>query len=161
MVDIYDAATSQRCYSPAKPPVQALYEIRTFCKGFFDPKIEQAFYEIIPPFPVGQMVKLSNGIEAAVVDFNPRFPERPKVQGLKAPNGERFADPSLERNRFGTSHRSAHGCRSATQTCVPSSRRSKRATLLSRSAFSLALATAERCASYDFSDKRPIGTLRQ
>jgi HD-GYP domain-containing protein (c-di-GMP phosphodiesterase class II) len=96
VVDIFDAATSQRCYSPAKPPVQALHEMRTYCKGFFDPKIEQAFYEIIPPFPVGQVVRLSNGIEAAVVDFNPRFPERPKVQGIKAPNGERFADPSLE-----------------------------------------------------------------
>jgi HD-GYP domain-containing protein (c-di-GMP phosphodiesterase class II) len=96
VVDIFDAATSQRCYSPAKPSVQAIHEMRNYCKGFFDPKIEQAFYEIIPPFPVGQVVKLSNGVEAAVVDFNPRFPERPKVQGIRAPSGERFADPSLE-----------------------------------------------------------------
>ncbi|MGC4004715.1 MAG: HD-GYP domain-containing protein [Pirellulales bacterium] len=96
VVDVYDAATAQRCYSPAKPPVRVLHEMRTWCQGFFDPVIEQAFYEIIPPFPVGSIVRLSNGIEAAVVDFNPRHPTRPKVQGLRDPNGERFRDPSQE-----------------------------------------------------------------
>jgi HD-GYP domain-containing protein (c-di-GMP phosphodiesterase class II) len=96
VVDVYDAATSTRVYQSAKYPVQALYEMRTACKGYFDPQIEQAFYQIIPPFPIGQVVTLSNGVEAAVVDFNPRQPVRPKVQGLRAPNGERFHDPSLE-----------------------------------------------------------------
>ncbi|MBL9085208.1 MAG: HD-GYP domain-containing protein [Planctomycetales bacterium] len=96
MADIYDAATSQRVYSPAKPSVQVLHEMRTWCQGAFDPIVEQAFYEVIPPFPIGQIVKLSNGIEAAVVDFNPRFPVSPKVQCLRTPSGERFEDPSLE-----------------------------------------------------------------
>ena len=96
VVDVYDAATSQRVYSAAKYPVQALHEMRTYCRGFFDPHVEQAFYQIIPPFPIGQVVVLSNGIEAAVVDFNPKHPVRPKVQGLRSPSGERFADPSLE-----------------------------------------------------------------
>ena len=96
VVDIYDAATSQRCYSAAKLPVQVLHEMRTWCKGFFDPIVEQAFYEIIPPFPLGQVVTLNNGVQAAVVDFNPRYPVRPKVQGMRTPTGERIADPSLE-----------------------------------------------------------------
>lgn len=96
VVDVYDAATSQRVYSAAKFPVQVLHEMRTWCRGFFDPRVEQAFYQIIPPFPVGQVVKLSNGVEAVVVDFNARQPLRPKVQGLRSPGGERFADPSLE-----------------------------------------------------------------
>ena len=96
MVDIYDAATSQRCYSEAKPPVRVLDEMRRFCKGFFDPIVESAFYRIIPPFPIGQVVTLSNGIEAVVVDFNPNYPVRPKVQCLRAPDGQRFHDPSLE-----------------------------------------------------------------
>ena len=96
VVDVYDAATSQRVYQAAKLPVHALYEMRNACRGFFDPTIEQAFYQIIPPFPIGQVVNLSNGVEAVVVDFNPRFPERPKVQGLRDPNGARYADPSLE-----------------------------------------------------------------
>jgi HD-GYP domain-containing protein (c-di-GMP phosphodiesterase class II) len=96
VVDVYDAATSQRVYQNAKLPVHALYEMRTVCRGFFDPHIEQAFYQIIPPFPIGQMVTLSNGVEAVVVDFNSKHPERPKVQGLCDPNGVRYDDPSLE-----------------------------------------------------------------
>jgi HD-GYP domain-containing protein (c-di-GMP phosphodiesterase class II) len=96
VVDVYDAATSQRCYSPAKLPVQVLHEMRTWCKGFFDPVVEQAFYEIIPPFPIGHVVTLNNGVQAVVVDFNPRAPVRPKVQGIRLPTGERVADPALE-----------------------------------------------------------------
>ncbi len=96
IADVYDAATSARCYSGAKLPIQALYEMRTYCRGFFDPVVEEAFYQIIPPFPIGQVVTLTNGIEAAVVDFNPRHPLRPKVQGLKDPQGLPLADPALE-----------------------------------------------------------------
>ena len=91
VVDVYDAATSQRVYQAAKLPVHALFEMRTACRGFFDPQIEQAFYQIIPPFPIGQVVTLSNGVEAVVVDFNPKHPERPKVQGLRDPSGERVS----------------------------------------------------------------------
>ena len=96
VVDVYDAATSRRCYSGAKPPVQVLHEMRTICKGNFDPVVERAFYQIVPPFPIGQIVTLSNGVEAAVVDFNPRFPAQPKVQGIRDPVGSRYRDPSLQ-----------------------------------------------------------------
>jgi HD-GYP domain-containing protein (c-di-GMP phosphodiesterase class II) len=95
MADIYDAATAKRCYSEAKLPVQVIYELHTYCRGAFDPVIEQAFYEIIPPFPIGQIVTLSDGVEAVVVDFNHRRPFRPKVQGIRAASGERFDDPAL------------------------------------------------------------------
>jgi len=94
--DVYDAATTARCYSEAKLPVQALYEMRTQCVGFFDPVVEQAFFQVIPPFPIGQVVTLSNGVEAAVVDFNPKRPFRPKVQGIRDSNGQPFAEPALE-----------------------------------------------------------------
>ena len=95
IADMYDAATAKRCYCEAKLPVQVLYELRTFCRGAFDPEIEKAFFEIMPPFPIGQIVTLSDGVEAVVVDFNRRRPYRPKVQGIRAPSGERFADPAL------------------------------------------------------------------
>ena len=96
MADVYDAATSQRCYSDAKLPVEVLHEIRTRCRGFFDPVVEEAFHQTVPAFPIGQVVRLSNGIEAAVVDFNPHYPVQPKVQCLRAPDGQRFANPALE-----------------------------------------------------------------
>jgi HD-GYP domain-containing protein (c-di-GMP phosphodiesterase class II) len=96
LADIYDAATSQRCYSGAKLPAQALYEMQHGCQGFFDPVVEAMFYRIVPPFPIGQVVTLSNGVEAAVVDFNPDCPTRPKVRCLRTPAGQRFGHPSLE-----------------------------------------------------------------
>jgi HD-GYP domain-containing protein (c-di-GMP phosphodiesterase class II) len=96
VADVYDAATSARCYSLAKLPVKVLHEMRTWCRGFFDPTVERAFYEIIPPFPLGQVVTLSNRMEAVVVDFNPRCPTRPRVQCLRTPSGQQFDDPALE-----------------------------------------------------------------
>jgi HD-GYP domain-containing protein (c-di-GMP phosphodiesterase class II) len=96
MADVYDAATSKRCYSPAKLPVQALHEMRTSCRGFFDPIVEAAFYQVVPPFPIGQVVTLCDGVEAVVVDFNPGYPTRPKVQCLRTPDGIRYECPPLE-----------------------------------------------------------------
>jgi hypothetical protein len=96
IADVYDAATSQRCYSSAKLPVQALHEMRTLCQGFFDPIVEAAFYQVVPPFPIGQVVSLSDGVEAVVVDFNPSYPTRPKVQCLRTPDGSRYECPALE-----------------------------------------------------------------
>jgi HD-GYP domain-containing protein (c-di-GMP phosphodiesterase class II) len=96
IADVYDAATSKRCYSEAKLPVQVLHEIHTRCQGFFDPVVQEAFLRTVPPFPIGQVVELSNGIEAVVVDFNPYYPVQPKVQCLRTPSGERFANPALE-----------------------------------------------------------------
>jgi HD-GYP domain-containing protein (c-di-GMP phosphodiesterase class II) len=96
VADIYDAATTERCYSAAKLPVQVLHEMRTRCQGFFDPVVARAFYRTVPAFPIGQVVTLCDGVEAVVVDFNPDFPTRPKVQCLRTPDGQRFADPALE-----------------------------------------------------------------
>ena len=95
ITDMYDAATAKRCYSDAKLPVQVLYELRTLCAGAFDPVVEKAFHEVIPPFPIGQIVTLCDGIDAVVVDFNPKRPFRPKVQGIRSASGERFTDPAL------------------------------------------------------------------
>jgi len=96
LADVYDAATSKRCYSEAKPPVRVLHEMRSFCRGFFDPVIEEAFYRTVPPFPIGQVVQLSDGCEAVVVDFNADYPTRPKVQCLRRPDGQRYDCPALE-----------------------------------------------------------------
>jgi len=94
--DVYDAATSRRCYSSAKLPVQVIHEMQTFCRGFFDPVVMETFYRTVPAFPIGQMVALDNGAEAVVVDFNAEQPVRPKVQCIKDPAGETIRDPGLE-----------------------------------------------------------------
>jgi len=88
VADVYDAATMRRCYSEAKLPVQVLCEMRHQCRGFFDPQIESVFYQTVPPFPIGQTVGLSDGVEAVVVDFHPSSPARPRVKRLRSPKGE-------------------------------------------------------------------------
>lgn len=94
VADVYDAATSRRCYSGPKPPAQVLYEMRTTCRNFFDPVVERAFYKMIPPFPVGQRVALNDGHEAVVVDFSPEHPWHPRVQLITDPRGETISDPT-------------------------------------------------------------------
>jgi HD-GYP domain-containing protein (c-di-GMP phosphodiesterase class II) len=93
--DVFDAATTNRCYSRAKLYVQALHEMQYECADFFDPVVLRAFLEVIPAFPLGQVVTLSNGAEAVVVDFNPRHALRPKVQCIRDTAGCEIADPSL------------------------------------------------------------------
>jgi HD-GYP domain-containing protein (c-di-GMP phosphodiesterase class II) len=93
--DVFDAATTNRCYSRAKTYVEALHEMRTSCAPFFDPMVLDAFCEIIPAFPLGQVVTLSSGAEAVVVDFNPRHALRPKVQCIRDTAGCEVADPTL------------------------------------------------------------------
>lgn len=88
VADVFDAITSKRAYSDAKPSVQALAEILKYNRGFFDPVVERAFFEVMPAFPIGALVRLSNDFEAAVVDFSPDHPCRPKVKPIRYPNGE-------------------------------------------------------------------------
>ena len=93
--DVFDAATTARCYSGAKLAVQALFEMQTYCSSFFDPVVSDAFYRIIPPFPIGQIVTLSSGEEAVVIDFNPNVANRPKVQVIRDASGHPVSNPSL------------------------------------------------------------------
>lgn len=86
--DVFDAATSKRVYSDAKPSVQVLSEMLKYNVGCFDPVVQQAFYEIVPPFPIGTLVTLTNGFRAAVVDYDPIHPCQPKVKPIQYPDGE-------------------------------------------------------------------------
>lgn len=96
LCDVYDAATTARCYSGAKPSVQALWEIREKFAGAFDPVVEAAFYEVVPAFPLGTSVTLSDGSEAAVVEFDPLAPTQPVVRLIKSPDGAKTGRPDLE-----------------------------------------------------------------
>jgi HD-GYP domain-containing protein (c-di-GMP phosphodiesterase class II) len=89
--DVYDAATSARIYSPPKPPVQVLHEMRTVCRGSFDPMVEKAFFEIVPPFPIASLVTLSTGDQAVVVEHNRHDSCRPRVKLLRDPSGALYA----------------------------------------------------------------------
>lgn len=93
IADVFDAITSRRVYSDAKPSVQALWEMLRYNRGFFDPVVERAFFEIMPAFPLGSVVRLSNGFEAAIVDFSPDHPCAPKVKPIRYPDGAKCQYP--------------------------------------------------------------------
>ena len=48
----------------------------------FDPNVLRALVEVVPPYPPGSRVTLSDGGEAIVIDHQPADPCRPKVQRL-------------------------------------------------------------------------------
>jgi hypothetical protein len=62
--------------------VQILHLMRTQYAGRLDPQILRVLPSIIPPFPPGATLKLSDGTLAAVTQFHPREPYYPTVQRL-------------------------------------------------------------------------------
>ncbi len=63
--------------------VQILHLMRTTHAGRIDPQILRVLPSIIPPYPPGAQLKLSDGTFAAVTQFHPREPYYPTVRRLK------------------------------------------------------------------------------
>lgn len=66
--------------------VQILHLMRTRYAGRVDPQILRMLPSIIPPYPPGATVKLSDGTFAAVIAFHPREPYYPTVRRLQREN---------------------------------------------------------------------------
>ncbi len=83
IADVYDAMTSDRPYRRAIPPNDALEYIMGGAGRLFDFKMAQTFVRKIIPYPVGSLVKLSNGDVAVVEKVNINYPMRPKVKAIR------------------------------------------------------------------------------
>ncbi|MFN3167449.1 MAG: HD-GYP domain-containing protein [Phycisphaeraceae bacterium] len=59
----------------------------------FDPNVLRALVEVVPPYPPGSRVTLSDGGEAIVIDYRPDDPCRPTVQRLP---GNQLPEPEEE-----------------------------------------------------------------
>jgi HD-GYP domain-containing protein (c-di-GMP phosphodiesterase class II) len=82
---------------PALPPVAVLrhlLEEATLKK--FDPQVMRALLTVVPPYPPGSIVQLSDQRWAAVIDHNPQDPCKPKVQIIPSPNGQGSTEPPGE-----------------------------------------------------------------
>lgn len=85
--DLYDrlaAATGGR----RRPAVEVLHLMRTRHAGWLDPEILKTFAAVVPPFPPGSKVRLSDGTAAVVMSPNPNDPYRPAVRQLTNSEGE-------------------------------------------------------------------------
>ena len=65
-------------------------------EGVYDRKLVETFLRALSLYPVGCLVKLSNGQVARVVHSNPRMPKRPVVRPLLDANSERIQPDVLD-----------------------------------------------------------------
>ena len=83
IADVYDALTSDRPYRQALPPNEAIEFLLGHANQQLDEDLVKHFIKLIIPYPVGTLVKLSNG-EIGVVDrLYENFPLRPVVKVIR------------------------------------------------------------------------------
>lgn len=80
IADVYDALTSDRPYRRAMPPGEAMEYLMGSADRHFDFNMVKAFVKKIIPYPVGTLVKLSNGYVALVEETRQEAPLRPRVK---------------------------------------------------------------------------------
>jgi len=80
IADSYDAMTSDRPYSRAVSPQQALQYLDQSSGKHLDPTLTQLFTRKVQPFPEGALVRLSNELVALVTTANRNEPLKPTVQ---------------------------------------------------------------------------------
>jgi len=91
IADVYDALTSDRPYSKALLPSEAMEYIMGATMTLFDPKIVEIFAKKIAAYPIGTSVKLSNGLTGIVIDNFEDLCMRPTVRVFK--DGEVDVEP--------------------------------------------------------------------
>lgn len=96
IVDAYDAITSDRIYSQAKPMYQALRILAGASGSHFDAELVKQFIDLIGLYPAGSIAELSSGEIGIVLPVSVRFKSMPKVlivlDSEKKPCKERVLD---------------------------------------------------------------------
>lgn len=65
------------------PAIAAIKQMRGQAfRGVFDPVVFRTFCDLVPPFPIGSLVELSDGTQAAVLIHNPDEPCLPRVRRI-------------------------------------------------------------------------------
>jgi HD-GYP domain-containing protein (c-di-GMP phosphodiesterase class II) len=85
VADVYDAVTSERFYSRARPPHEGMRAIVRGAGTQFDPAIVEIFSRVVAPFPPGFEVGLDDGRRALVIEVPEDQPDRPLVRVLDGP----------------------------------------------------------------------------
>ncbi len=78
-----------------RPNLQILHEMRTTYAGMIDPEINKVLPSVIPPFPPGMKVKLSDDTIAVVTNFSHTDPFYPTVRRL-AEDGQVLQGDSID-----------------------------------------------------------------
>lgn len=80
ITDVYDAITSKRPYKEPNTPMEAIAFIIKNTGKMFDKEFVELFLGVVPAYPKGLMVKLSNGEKGIVVENYKGYVLRPKIR---------------------------------------------------------------------------------
>lgn len=95
LADVYNAMTKKRAYREGRAGVSAMKELILMKDKKFDGAILKTFLGVMSVFPVGTIVKLSDGTYALVVKPNVGQPLQPIVKVLFDAAGTRLEQPTL------------------------------------------------------------------
>lgn len=84
LCDAYDNLISERPDRPAYIPSDAIEYIMAHNGSIFDPRLVKVFLRKVAPYPVGTVVKLSNGKMAIVMENNEECSTRPIVRLIES-----------------------------------------------------------------------------
>lgn len=78
--DVYDAITSDRPYRKAWRPYEAIEYVMGNSAIQFDPRVTEAFLKKVVPYPVGTVVRLSDGRTGIIAENNQELVFRPRIR---------------------------------------------------------------------------------
>jgi HD-GYP domain-containing protein (c-di-GMP phosphodiesterase class II) len=86
IADVYDAVTSERVHATSRPAHEGVRIIRESAGTHFDPELVSIFSRVVPPFPVGDAIELTDGRQAIVASVPARNVDRPVVRVISGPD---------------------------------------------------------------------------
>lgn len=101
IADVYDAMRSLRVYQEALPTERILAVLQRNDGTHFDQHLVRRFVQLLGIYPAGNLVRLSTGEVAVVLQVHAPDPYRPRVRVLFRADGSAVDGP-LERNLFET-----------------------------------------------------------
>ena len=93
IADVYDAMRSQRQYQQAFPSERILAVLKHQEGTLFDQHLVRRFVQLLGIYPPGNLVKLSSGELAVVIQAHAPDPHRPRVRIVVDAAGERLDSP--------------------------------------------------------------------
>ncbi|MFC1586597.1 HD-GYP domain-containing protein [Fibrobacterota bacterium] len=98
IADVFEAMCSERTYRIALNPNEALKKIHQMAEmNLLDKKFVNNFIKSISRYPVGSLVKLSDGSLAKVIQANVDQPDQPVVAAIANENGRFVAEDRIIR----------------------------------------------------------------
>jgi HD-GYP domain-containing protein (c-di-GMP phosphodiesterase class II) len=95
IIDVYDAITSNRCYSKALPPYEGIKKLYEWGRTDFNLPFVERFIQCLGIYPLGTVVQLDSSEIGVVVSINHRMILRPQVMLLFRDEIRRFLTPVL------------------------------------------------------------------